>query len=407
MTFRDRARALFGMSPRSVQFSSDSTPVSWDVAVMRAEQLVGGKVSRLDALSVAAIKRGRDIICGIANWPLDTIDQFRVVVPETLLTQIDPNVPDFVTIAQTLEDLLFDAQSWWLITEMQGPWPIHARHLNYTQVQVNPRVGNVPAPLPSGIDPRGEVRVDGKLVNPDFLIRFDSLNTPLLRDGARTVRRALVLDKVAEQYANNPRPAAFIAPTDSQQDAFASAEDAREALNSLRIASRQGDTIYIPGAVQYNTVQQPTPVELQLVPQQQRAALDIANLIGLDPEDLGISTTSRTYQNAVERRQDRINDVMLSYANAVTGRLSMNDITPDGYKVRFKTDNYLTPDPKTRWENYEIATRLGAISPDEIRAAEGMPELTPAQRRQIDAIKVQATVGNPVKEIGGGGNGAA
>jgi hypothetical protein len=124
-------------------------------------------------------------------------------------------------------------------------------------------------------------------------------------------------------------------------------------------------------------VQQPTPADLQLVQLQERAALDIANLIGLDPEDLGVSTTSRTYQNATDRRQDKINDVLAAYMRAVTDRLSMNDVTKRGFSVAFDLDNYMKADPITRWTTYQMAEGLGAITVDEIRTEEGMPALPP------------------------------
>ena len=35
-----------------------------------------------------------------------------------LLEQIDPDVPNVVTLAQTIEDLLFDGVSWWMVTRV-------------------------------------------------------------------------------------------------------------------------------------------------------------------------------------------------------------------------------------------------------------------------------------------------
>jgi PKD repeat protein len=138
----------------------------------------------------------------------------------------------------------------------------------------------------------------------------------------------------------------------------------------------------VPASLQYNSVQQPTPADLQLVQLQQRAALDIANLIGLDPEDLGVSTTSRTYQNATDRRQDKINDVLAAYMRAVTDRLSMNDVTKRGFSVAFDLDNYMKADPLTRWSTTRRPADSRRITTDEIRQEEGMPALPPGEAPQ-------------------------
>lgn len=403
MTFVDRARALVGMGPRYAQFSADSTPKPVATVISEMYNSIG-RVSRSQALSVPAIKRGRDIICGLATLPVDTIDANRNVVPVPLFQQIDPNVPNAVVLAQTLEDLLFESVSWWLITDFdEHGWPVHARHLDVSQVTVNsPSNGKTPAPLPSGLDPLGEILVDGKPISDDRIIKFDSLNTALLRDGGRAVRRAVALDKAAEMYANDPRPMDYFTPSDATVDPPPEAVD--EALNTWRTLRRTRSTGYVPAVMKYNEVQQPTPADLQLVELQKRAALDIANCIGLDPEDLGVSTTSRTYQNAVERRQDRINEVLSSYAVAVTGRLSMADVTRPGHTVRINYDGYLRADPKTRIEVAEKQLMLGLITVDEYREREGLPALTAEQRRT--PIRVPVTVGNPVNEIEAG-NGTA
>ncbi|HEY0700181.1 MAG TPA: HK97 family phage prohead protease, partial [Micromonospora sp.] len=102
------------------------------------------------------------------------------------------------------------------------------------------------------------------------------------------------------------------------------------------------------------------------------AHLEIANAIGIDPEELGISTTSRTYFNAIDRRQSRINDVLSPFMAAITQRLSMGDVTKRGYRVAFDLDDYMRADPLTRWQVYKIGRELDVITPEEIRSEERM-----------------------------------
>jgi portal protein len=398
MAMVDHLRRMVGMAPRRAEFS-DTAPRP--VATVISEMMhASGRVTRAQALSVPAVKRGRDIICGLANLPLQTIDAQRHVVLTPLLQQIDPNVADPVTIAQTFEDLLFDAVSWWEIIEFgEDGYPSKARHLDVSQVTVNPPAnGKTPAPLPSGLDPRGEILVDGRRVSIERIIKFDSPNPPLLAVGGRVIRRAIALDTAAEMYANDPRPMDYFTPKDENVDP-ASDDEINAVLSKWQAWRRKRSTGYVPAALRYNEVQQPTPADLQLVALQQRAALDIANLIGLDPEDLGVSTTSRTYQNAVDRRVDRYNDVLASYASALTARLSMGDVTKMGQSVRIKLDSFLRADAKTRTEVQGARLAMGATTLDEIREEEGLPPLAAPAPVARPAPVIQATVGRPAAQL--------
>src|SRR3954464_10749405 len=210
MGLGDALRSAFGIAPRRPTFDQSTPPDPVrPLASIISEMMIGtGRIGRAEALTVPAVKRGRDLICGLSTLPLETIDQRNRVIRTRLLDQIDPNVPDPVTLAQTYEDLLFDAVSWWLITDFGADgYPSHARPLDISQVTVNsPADGNTPAPLPSGLDPRGEILVDGVVTPVDLLIKFDSPNPALLQVAGRTIRRAFALDRAAEMFADEPAP---------------------------------------------------------------------------------------------------------------------------------------------------------------------------------------------------------
>ncbi|MFD6770878.1 HK97 family phage prohead protease [Micromonospora chalcea] len=377
---------------------SDPQPIDRLITALNSSG-VSPRIGRLEAMSIPAVQRGRNLICSISTLPLVQYDPGRSVVRNPLLEQIDPDVPNVVTLAQTVEDLLFEGISWWRITGFgYDGYPSQARHLDVGSVSVNPPAGAAnPAPLPSDIDPRGAtVWVDGKPVPAEELIRFDSPNPGLLKVAGRAIRRALLLDQAAKMYAENPRPGDFFTPIEGVDPA--DDEVIQTLLNEWRASRREGSTAYVPAALKYNTVDVISPADLQLVELQKQASLDIANALGLDPEDLGISTTSRTYANAVDRRRDRINDVLSPYMRAITDRLSMGDVTRRGYTVGFDLDDYLRADPKTRFEVYKIAKDMGALTVEEIRAEEGLPALTSAQKRELTpaAPAVPAVAPEPV-----------
>ena len=378
--------------PARVTFSHVPTPIDSLFVDLRSS----GRVSRAEALSVPYVLRGRNMLCSIATLPMDQLAPDFTQVPNSLLTQIDPDVPNVVTLSQTVEDLIFDSVAWWQVTARQADgYPMYARRLDPNTVSLDPPQGRSPAPLPSGLDPRdGVIWVDGVEVSWSNVIRFDSPNPPLLRDGARAIRRALRLDEAAATYATDPRALDYFTARDGMEP-----EDDEELdvfLSDWRQARRERSTGYVPWQYEYNSVSTPSPVELQLAELQKQAGLEIANVLGVDPEDLGISTTSRTYANDVDRRRNRVNDVLAPFMRAITDRLSMGDVTRRGYTIAFRLDDYLKSNPTERWDVYQKALAMGAMTLAEVRAAESLP---PLEEDPADtAPAVEPTVLRPVPD---------
>lgn len=330
-------------------------------------------VSRAAALRVPVVLKGRNMITTVATLPLEQRGPDRSIVPNPLLQQIDPDVPNVVTLAQTVEDLLFEAVSWWRVTaRLNDGYPSSARRLEPSSVSVTPPEGRSPAPLPSGWDPRaGVIYVDGEPVSGRDVIRFDSPNPGICVVGGQVIRRAILLDEAARNYAKDPRPLDYFSPADGADPI--EDDEAETVVRKWQQARRERATGWVPAAMQYNVVQSPTPADLQLVQLQQQASLELANLIGVDPEDVGVSTTSRTYANNNDRRRDRVNDVLSPYMRAITDRLSMGDVTRRGYVIKFDLDDFLRSNPTERWAMYEKAINLGVVSPEWVAEEEGWP----------------------------------
>jgi HK97 family phage prohead protease len=349
-------------------------------------QQLGRVPTREFAMQVPAVLRGRNLLCSLSTLPIIQIDSGFNRVSHPLLEQINPNVPNVVTVSQTIEDLLFDAISWWRVTKRGwDDFPVNAEHLDVTAVTLDPPEGWQNRALPSGIDPESVIWVEGEPVNGRDMIRFDSPNPGILRAARRALRRAAKLDQAAERYADDPKPQDYFTPTDGIDPG--DDDEVEKLLNAWAEARRRRASAYVPGAFQYHEVNWLSPADLQLVSLQQRVALDVANALGLDPEDLGISTTSRTYQNATDRRRDRINDVLRVYMVAISGRLSMNDVTKRGYSVRFDLTEYLRTDPKTMAEVEKLHLDMGTLAPSEIRAEQERPPITAAQKNEIKSAK--------------------
>jgi hypothetical protein len=219
MRFLDRFRfaAQMANQPPEQTFSSEPMPID---AAVQAFASSTTSVSRDQALSIPAVLRGRNLICVISTLPLEMRGPDRKVQDSPLLRQIDSQVPNVVTLAQTVEDLLFEGVSWWRITAFGWDgFPTEAQHLDVCTVSTNTPTEWRGRALPSGIHPDSVIWVDGEPVDGKLIIRFDSPNPPVLTAGARAIRRALKLDQSAERYADNPRPMDFFTPSDDADPA--------------------------------------------------------------------------------------------------------------------------------------------------------------------------------------------
>jgi hypothetical protein len=290
---------------------------------------------------------------------LQLVDSDNEVQFNALLDQPEDYVPRSVTFTRLYEDLLFYGIGWWKVqeTDYRG-YPTKVLRVAPDRVSVT----------------NGKVYVDGKPVQYNQVIRFDSPNGGLLNDGARAIKTLLRLEAAALKQAEDPAPQGYFTPVDGA-DPLDDA-DIIEMLTAWKQARQRSSTAYVPAALNYNS-NAFSPEQLQMSSARDHAVKEIARLTGISAEDLGVPTTSRTYFNAQQARQERINDVLAPLANAVTDRLRMRDITPRGYSVRADFSGFLKADDQTRLENYQLGVDLGLYTLEQIAEIEGLPTPEP------------------------------
>jgi phage head maturation protease len=334
------------------------------------------RVDRRTAISLPAVKRARDLIAGsLGSLPLDLFNPARQAAASPLLTQPEPDRARSVTLTFTIEDLLFEGVAWWQVTQTAFTgYPTQVRRLPAREVTVND-AADAPS-CPAGVAGcTGRVWHAGTHLHDPELVRFDSPNDPLLVAGARAIRTALALDTAASRYADEPLPTGWFTPTD---DAVGpDEEEVAQLLDAWAEARRRRATAYVPASLAYQT-NAFSPADLQLADARQHAVLEVARVAGIDPEELGVSTTSRTYANQFDRRKAFTDFTLGAYMVAVQDRLTMPDVTPRGWYVRFNLDGFLRSDTLTRYQAYALGLQVGAITPEEIRALEDKPALDAA-----------------------------
>lgn len=324
-----------------------------------------GRITRAEALRVPAVKRARDLICGaIGQFVLKVYDpQGRIAstFSPSLFPQTEPGVAPSVTWTRVVEDMLLFERAWLRVTSFG--WhglPAEARRLDAETVTVQPEYVYYP---------EGAVKVWPDRAG---LIRLDSPNGGLL-DASAAVRACVALERATLNYVDGAPPIDYFRPADDA-DPFDSDEDAQAFLDTWEQTRRERGTGYVPAAVVYETGGW-DPEKLQLASAREFAITEVARLTGIDAEDLSVSTTSRTYFNAQDRRRSRIEDVLGPYMTAIEGRLSMPDVTPRGYTVRFDTSAFLRLDDLSAAQADSVLIASKVLLPDEARARRGLEPL--------------------------------
>lgn len=314
------------------------------------------EVSETIALRVPAFLEARNKVCGtIGSLPLVNYDKARRKKTNLFLAQPERDFGRTTTLTKTVADLAMYSVAYWVVTERyaDGVYPRWVSRVCPLDVTVN----------------EDEVYVKGDQIDPRDLIQFHSPNPALLTVGAGAIKRAALLAALTDLYAGIPQMSGYFRASDGEDPADF---DAETFLTEWATARAKGVTGYVPAGLEYVPIRPGmTPVEMELAPSKQACDVDMARLWGLDPEELGISTTSRTYANVVDRRQDFINQTLASLMNAVTERLSMGDITPAGQTVEFDLAQFLRGNPNDRAAYLTAMISAGILSADEARDAEG------------------------------------
>lgn len=321
------------------------------------------KMDRDTAMQVGAVKHSHDLICPTAGGlPIRLEGPGRTGVPWSLFEQPERHRPASVTMSELFADLYFEKIAWWDVTEIgYHGYPSFIRPLRPARVQVDAD--------------RGTVYVDGheRRDAAKTLIRFDSTVGGMLTDGARAVRTLLRLEHAASMMSDGVPASEYFTPKDGVDPG----DDAEivAMLNAIQVARRTRTRAYIPAVLERHAGDGFNPEQLQLAQSRQAAVLEIARCAGVDPEELGVSTTSRTYNNSFDRRKQFVDFTLGAYLKAVRDRLKMPDVTPRGYVPRFDLDEFLQSDTLTRYQTYAAGLEIGALDHEEMRAAEGKAPL--------------------------------
>lgn len=350
------------------------------------------RITRREAISVPAVKAARDKIAGgLGQLPLRVLDaQNRdgsATFSPSIFPQAEEGIASTVTWTNVVDDLLFSKYAYLLVTNTSWHYkPSVVVRLDPETVTYRPDLRVFQSTTGNGSAQQWPA--DSQI------IRIESPNDPLLVAGARAIRMLGRLEAAALNSAEGVPPNDFFTPAEGVDPFDPTDPDDRAALVQMlddwQSARLSRSTGYVPAALKYNTNAW-SPEQLQLVEARAMAIGEIARLTGLDADELGLAVSTRTYANMQDRRRQFLDFTLGPYMRAIETRLSMDDVTPRGYKVRFDTDDFTKADDKTTAETDEVLIRSGVLTVNEVRARRGLEALAepPAPAPAIKAPETE------------------
>lgn len=335
-------------------------------------------ITRDYATQVPTVKRCRDLIAGvIATLDLELYNKTtgKELGRPKWLEQPDYRQPRSVTMAWTIDSLIFYNLAYWRVTEQYAD---DGRPSRFEWV-ANTRVTFTTNKFGTEID---EYFVDGvrcPMSGVGSLITFQGLNAGgVLQTGARTIQAALDLEKAASVSAATPMPTGYIKNTGADLP-----ESQISGLLAAWKASRMNrSTAYLTSTLSYETTGF-SPKDMMYNEAAQFLSTQIARLMGVPAWMVSSDmNNSMTYQNILDSRKEYLAYTLQPYISAVENRLSMDDVTNARNVVRFSVDEtFLRADAMERLNVIEKMLNLGLIDIDQ---AKKMEDLTPEGNESME-----------------------
>ena len=340
-----------------------------------------GAMDRASAMQVPAIARCRNLLTGvIASLDLELYKKStgKQLQSPIWLDQPDLRQPRSVTMAWTVDSLIFYGQAFWRITSLYAD---DLRPSGFEWI-ANDRVSVTTNKFGDQVE---YYTVNGSRV-PDSgigsLVTFQGLTNGVLQTGARTIQSALDVEKAAAVAASTPMATTVI------KNSGADLPEAQISglLASWKASRQSRSTAYLTSTLSVENLGF-SPKEMLYTEASQYLATQAARLMNVPAFMISADMNgSYTYQNILDARKEFVAYSLQPYISCVENRLSMNDITANGNIVKFAVDDtFLRTDPLARLAVTEKLLSLGLIDIDQ---AKEMEDLTPDGNTNPDISEV-------------------
>lgn len=320
------------------------------------------------ALQVPTVSKCRQLICGtIAGIPLSLYNKRtgEELGNPIWLDQPDIRQPRSVTIAYTVQSLLFSQIAYWEVTATYSDDGRPARMAWVANDRVTPKL-NARNTEVEYYTVDNEVRPMSGIGS---LITFQSLQPGVLTTGGRTIRAALDLEKAAAISAQTPVPSGFI----KNSGADLPEAQVQGILAAWKASRNSRGTAYLTSTLDYSTTSF-SPKDMMYSEAKQDLATEICRLMNVPAYMASADANkSMTYQNVLDARKEFYAYTLAPYVCAIEDRLSMDDITNANNVVRFASDEtFLRADATARLAVIEKMLALNLITLDQAKAMEDL-----------------------------------
>jgi HK97 family phage portal protein len=330
----------------------------------------GMGMDRNTALQVPSVMRCRNLIAGvISSIDLELYKKSTGVELESPLWLDQPDIrqPRSVTIAYTVDSLLFYGVAYWRVTSLYAD---DGRPSGFEWIS-NSRVTVTTNQYGDQVD---YYSVNGERVPMSgigSLVTFQSLLPGVLEVGGRTIQAALDICKAASISAATPLATTVLKNTGA---------DLPEAqvsglLAAWKAARASRSTAYLTSTLEVQNIGF-SPKDMMYNEASQYLATEIARLMNVPAYYISADmNNSMTYQNILDGRKEFVAYSLQPFISAIENRLSMDDITAHGNVVRFAIDEtFLRADTAARLDAIEKMLNLGLI---DLQQAQSMEQLSP------------------------------
>lgn len=299
-------------------------------AIVWADYLEGTHepVTRTEAMSIPAIKRARLIITSdAARSPLGVLDADDQPQEAAWLHSSGVGVSPQHRIVWTVDDLIHYGWSLWLVQR--------AAPDTSAQIQEAARCPFEWWRFGEG-DQAGQVLVHGQPIPDHVALLIPGFHDGIVRDNPRSIRAARELEVAAAFRAANPIPAMELHQT--TPDTMSRNERLQIVADWTAMLRENG------GSVAY------TPMSMQAIPHgdagtdlliqgRNASAVDAARVVGIPASMVDASNvnSSLTYETLTGRGSEYLDHTLPLYLGPIEARLSLDDVTPPGTRVRADT----------------------------------------------------------------------
>jgi HK97 family phage portal protein len=218
----------------------------------------------------------------------------------------------------------------------------------------------------------------------------------VLQTSASTLETALnVTSAVKYFYKDGVYPAGILHSEDEDLT-----QDQADELRDQWVAKvRRGEPAVLPAGTTWTAVVSPNAEQAQLALASHMSRQEVADLLDLDGDWLGVPNSSMTYANLIDRVDTLIRLTCQPWMQAVAD--TFTDLTPRPYDVDLATNDLLKAQIAERYATYKVGIDGGWLLKDEVREAEGMeplpeePELEPLELEQEPTDDEPPSEGEP------------